>query len=148
MKTAVIYCRVSSKEQVDNFSLPTQQNACVDYCERQSYSVKEIFIEEDESAKTANRPQFKRMIDYCGKNKGRIDIVVVYALNRFSRDAKVHLAVRATLAAFHVNLRSVTETIDETSSGKFMETIFAGVAQLDNDVRSERTVAGMKSAIQ
>ena len=148
MNSAVIYCRVSTKEQVQNLSLPTQQKACLDYCQRQGYKVDKIFVEEGESAKTANRPEFQKMIDYCRNSKGHIDTVVVYALNRFSRDAKIHLAVRATLAAFQVKLRSVTETIDETSSGKFMETIFAGVAQLDNDVRSERTVAGMKSNLQ
>ena len=52
---AVIYCRVSSKEQVDNFSLPTQEAACRDYCSRNEWSVAEVFIERGESAKTADR---------------------------------------------------------------------------------------------
>jgi site-specific DNA recombinase len=42
----------------------------------------------------------------------------------------------------------VNEAVDESSSGKFMESIMAAVAQLDNDVRAERTVAGMRAAIQ
>jgi site-specific DNA recombinase len=46
-----------------------------------------------------------------------------------------------------IALRSVTEPIDDTSTGRFMETIFAGIAQLDNDVRAERTTAGMKAAL-
>jgi DNA invertase Pin-like site-specific DNA recombinase len=148
MKTAVIYCRVSSQEQVGNFSLPSQQKACLEYCTRHEYSVAEIFVEEGESAKTYQRTQFQRMISYCQKHKGEIDTVVVNHLDRFARNAKDHLAIRAILGAVGVNLRSVTQTIDETSTGRFMETIFAGVAQLDNDVRAERTVTGMKAALQ
>src|SRR5580698_6796598 len=148
MKTAVIYCRVSSQEQVTNFSLTNQKKACLEYCQREGYSVAEIFIEEGESAKTYQRTQFQRMISYCQKNKGKIDTVVVNHLDRFARNTKDHMTVRAILHTVGVNLRSVSQNIDETSNGRFMETIFAGVAQWDNDVRAEKTVTGMKAALQ
>jgi site-specific DNA recombinase len=148
MKTAYIYCRVSTKDQVQNLSLPTQKKACLEYCERQGYSVAEIFIEEGESAKTADRPEFKKMLAFCQKNRGYVNTVVVYSLSRFSRNTNDHTTVRALLAGLGVNLRSVTEPIDESSTGRFMETIMSGVAQLDNDVRTERTVAGMKAALE
>ena len=99
MKTAVIYCRVSTQEQVDNFSLPNQEKACLEYCTREGYSVAEIFVDEGESAKTYQRTQFLKLIDYCKKNKGRIDTVVVNHLDRFSRNVKDHMAVRAILGA-------------------------------------------------
>lgn len=148
MNRAVIYCRVSTEEQVENFSLATQQNACRDYCARNSFDIDKIFVEEGESAKTANRTQFQKMLTYCRENKGRVKWVVVYALNRFSRNSHDHSATRAFLAALGVSLRSVTEQIDESSQGKLMEGILASFAQFDNDVRAERTVAGMKAAIQ
>ena len=145
---AVIYCRVSTKDQVENFSLPTQEKACRDYCTRNSFVVDKIFVEEGESAKTANRTQFQKALAYCRENKDRVKWFVVYAVNRFARNSHDHLATRAFLAGLGVNLRSVGETFDESSSGKFMESIMAAVAQLDNDVRAERTVAGMKAATQ
>lgn len=145
---AVIYCRVSTKDQVENFSLSTQQKACRDYCSRNGFAVDKVFVEEGESAKTANRTEFKRALEYCRQNKGRVRWFVVYAVNRFSRNAHDHLATRAFLGGLGVNLRSVGETFDESSQGKFMESIMAAVAQLDNDVRADRTVAGMKAAIQ
>lgn len=148
MNTAVIYCRVSSQEQVENFSLSTQKKSCLEYCEKHAYTVAEIFIEEGESAKTANRPEFKKMLAYCHKNRGKIKTVVVYSLSRFSRNTNNHTTVRALLAGLGVNLRSVTEAIDESSTGRFMETIMSGVAQLDNDIRTDRTVAGMKAALE
>lgn len=145
---AVIYCRVSTKEQTHNLSLPTQQKACIEHCQRHGFEVDRIFVEEGESAKTADRPEFQRMLTYCRQNKGRIHFVVVYSLSRFARDKYDHFVVRTLLHGFGVSLRSVTEPIDDSSTGKFMEGVLAAVAQFDNDVRAERTVAGMKAAIE
>ena len=43
MVGAVIYVRVSTKEQTENLSLPTQLRACEEYCRRQGYEVLERF---------------------------------------------------------------------------------------------------------
>src|SRR5713226_2396652 len=53
MVGAVVYIRVSTKEQTENLSLSTQLKACEEYCERQGFEVLERFREEDESAKIA-----------------------------------------------------------------------------------------------
>ncbi len=145
---AVIYCRVSTEEQTKNLSLPTQQKACADYCQRQGFEVDRIFVEQGESAKTVNRPQFKDLINYCRENKHRVQFLVVYNLSRFSRNTHDHLAVRALLAGYGISLRSVNEQIDESSTGRFLESVLAAVAQLDNDMRSDRTVAGMKAQLE
>lgn len=110
--------------------------------------VAEIFVEEGESAKTANRPEFKKMLDYCQKNRGKVQALVVYSVNRFARNNKDHTVVRAFLLGLGVTLRSVTEPIEDTSTGRLMEGVLASFSQFDNDVRAERTVAGMKSALQ
>jgi len=145
---AVIYCRVSTEEQTKNLSLPTQQKACADYCQRQGFEVDRVFVEQGESAKTVNRPQFKELINYCRENKHRVQFLVVYNLSRFSRNTHDHLAVRALLAGYGILLRSVNEQIDESSTGRFLESVLAAVAQLDNDMRSDRTVAGMKAQLE
>ena len=140
---AVIYARVSTKEQTSNLSLSTQIEAGKDYCHRHGIDVQRIFVEEGESAKTADRTEFQRMLAYLRRARGHVQYVVVYALNRFARDKFDHYAVRAHLHKLGITLRSVTEPIDETSTGKLMEGILASFAQFDNDVRSERTSAGM-----
>ena len=48
------------------------------------------------------------------------------------------------LKSLGISLRSATEPIDDTSTGKLMEGVLAAFAQFDNDVRSERTLAGMR----
>jgi site-specific DNA recombinase len=147
MNRAVIYVRVSTKDQVENFSLATQEKACRQFCANHAFDVDEVFVEEGESAKTANRTQFQKALTYCRENKGRVQWLVVYAVSRFARSSHDHLATRALLCKLGVNLRSVTENFDESSVGKFTESIMAAVAQLDNDMRADRTVVGMKAAI-
>ena len=146
MTKAVLYCRVSTKEQVGNLSLATQQEACAEYCARNKMEVQEMFVEEGESAKTVDRPALKRLLTYCAAHRSELDVVVVYAVSRLARDTSDHLAIRAQLRRHGIQLRSVTEPIDDSSSGKFIETILAGVAQFDNDVRAERTKSGMRAA--
>src|SRR3970282_916730 len=54
-----IYVRVSTKEQTENLSLPTQLRACEEYCRHQGYEILERFREEGESAKTTDRSQLQ-----------------------------------------------------------------------------------------
>lgn len=144
---AVLYCRVSTTEQAQNLSLDTQEAACRAYCAREGYAVDRLFVDAGESAKTANRPAFQDLLTYCRVEKGKVHAVIVYSLTRFSRNNADHHAIAALLRGFGVMLRSVTEPIDESPSGKLMEAILAGVAQFDNDVRADRTIAGMKTAM-
>ena len=51
-KRAVVYLRVSTEEQVDNFSLGTQENICKKEALRRGFEIAEIFREEGKSAKT------------------------------------------------------------------------------------------------
>ena len=146
---AVIYCRVSTEEQTRNLSLPTQERACREYCEREGLEIARVFTERGESAKTTQRPEFLSMLSYCRQNKGRVHAVVVLRFDRFARNSSDHHhTVRGLLAGFGIRLHSVMERTDDSPMGRFVETMLAGMAQLDNDVRAERTVAGMKEAFR
>jgi hypothetical protein len=74
--------------------------------------------------------------------------VVVFNLTRFARDKYDHFALRSHLQSLGISLRSATEPIDDTSTGKLMEGVLAAFAQFDNDCRSDRTRAGMKAALE
>lgn len=65
MSNAVIYVRVSTKEQTKNYSLTSQEHACRDYCERSGFAVIKVFREQGESAKTADRTELGKLLDYC-----------------------------------------------------------------------------------
>ncbi len=148
MIRAILYCRVSTKEQTKNLSLTTQLEACREYCSREGFDVAAAFIEEGESAKTSARPQLQRLLAYCRQHRGQVQFLIVYNLSRFARERHDHVVLRVLLQQLGVSLRSVTEPIDDTSTGKLMEGVLASFAQFDNDVRADRTKAGMAAALQ
>src|SRR5262245_47747294 len=96
---AVIYCRVSTKEQVGNLSLSTQERMCLEYCAREGFEIAEVFVEEGESAKSVNRTKLIAMLAYCRTTRPRINMVVVHSLSRFSRSVSDHHSIRNTLLA-------------------------------------------------
>lgn len=144
----VIYSRVSSKEQVENFSLSSQEKLCRDFATKQGWSVLKLFQEEGESARTTNRTQLSKMMEFCTKNRGNLDAVLVYKVDRIARNSADHYAIRALLTRLGIVLRSVTEVIDETATGKLTEGMFSLIAQFDNDQRSERTRAGLMERVR
>src|SRR5262245_31834803 len=64
------------------------------------------------------------------------------------KPAATAVVAHATLKSLGISLRSATEPIDDTSTGKLMEGVLAAFAQFDNDVCSDRTRAGMKAALE
>ena len=149
---SIAQCRELLADEADtlteNLSLPTQSRACEEYCRRQGYEILERFHEEGESAKTTDRCQLQNLLKYCRTHKGKVHFVVVYNLTRFAREKYDHFALRAHLKSLGISLRSATEPIDDTSTGKLMEGVLAAFAQFDNDVRSDRTRAGMRAALE
>ncbi len=148
MKTAIIYTRVSTDEQVENMSLGNQLEACEKYAEANGLEVLKVFVEEGESAKTANRPQLLALIRYCQEHKGQVSTLLVWKLDRFSRRTKDHHAIKAVLKKVGVSLASVTEPIEDTTLGRLMETMLSGFAQFDNEVRAERSIGGMAKRVE
>jgi DNA invertase Pin-like site-specific DNA recombinase len=146
---AVIYCRVSTKEQVDEGnSLVTQERLCREYAIREGFIVDSIYIERGESARTAERNALKKMLAYCLSRKNEISAVIVYKIDRLSRNMTDYLQIRFNLKRYNVEVRSTSEQFEDSPSGRFMENMFANVAQFDNEVRGERALNGLKEAVR
>ncbi|HSX15907.1 MAG TPA: recombinase family protein [Candidatus Saccharimonadales bacterium] len=145
-RKAVVYLRVSTEEQVDNYSLETQADICRKEAERRKLTIEEVFREEGRSAKTIkDRPTLISMLEYCRKNKREIGAVIVYRLDRISRQTADYLAIRKKLAECGITLISASEPTGDTPTDRFVETMLAGFAQMDNDVRGERSRNGMRA---
>ncbi len=145
-KKAILYLRVSTEEQVDNFSLDTQEEICRKEAEKRGYIVTEVFREEGRSAKSIlGRPVLINLLEYCRKNKGRVQAMFIYRLDRVSRQTADYLAIRKKLAENGVTIVSATEPTGNSPTEKLVETVLAGFAQLDNDIRSERSRNGLKA---
>ncbi len=150
MKKAYAYLRVSSEEQVSNFSLDNQQDYCLREAERQEFKIVEngIYREEGVSAKTTNRPQLIRLLEDCRKNQKEVSAVFIYKIDRISRDTYDFLAIKRQLSKYGIRIISVTEPVENSPTGEFLETLLAASAKLDNATKSLRSKDGMRKRLE
>lgn len=137
-KTALLYIRVSSQDQVNNFSIPTQLKECREYLSKHNITEVGTFIEKGESAKSADRTQFQNLISFLKNNKNKVDYLICYKLDRFSRNTEDFYYYKSIIGKYGTKIKSVTENIEDTSTGRFIELVYAGIAQLDNENKGER----------
>ncbi len=147
VSTAIIYTRVSSKEQVEGFSLESQEKTCLTFAEKNGLEVLKIFKEEGESAKTADRTRLQEMIKYSEKNRGKVGKLLIYNVSRLARKVEDYSALKVLFSRYGVSIESVTERFGVDSSGKFMESVLAAVAEFDNNMKAEKTIEGMKTRL-
>ncbi len=145
---AIVYVRVSSSDQVQGFSLDVQEKVCRDFADRHGWTVGLVAREEGESAKTTDRRELQRVLGVLSKPRHGYSCFLVYDLTRFTRDTGDYLSLKARLAAAGVRLVAVTQPIEDSPTGRFLGTVLAAQGQLDNEIKRERTTAGMKEAIR
>lgn len=148
MKKAVVYLRVSSKEQMEGSSIETQERICTDYALRNEYEIDRIFTEKGESAKTADRTQLKALLDYVSKYSKNLEAAIIYKIDRLARNTLDHAQLKLFFNKFGIKLVSATENLEDTPVGRLIENQLAGFAQFDNEVRTERSVNGMIAAVK
>jgi site-specific DNA recombinase len=106
-KRAVLYVRVSTKEQVDEGnSLSTQEKMCREYTSKNGYEVVQVYIEQGESAKTALRTELQKMLLFCSDKKNKINAVIIYKLDRLSRNTDDYSQLRLLLKKYGVEIKS------------------------------------------
>lgn len=147
--TAVIYTRVSSKEQFDNnASLTTQLKYCQEYAIRKELEVIEYFGGTYESAKSDERREFQRMLNYVKRRKN-IGYIIVYSYDRFSRTGANGAYISEQLKKQGVAVISATQEIDvTTSAGTFQENLYHMFSHFDNQVRRDKSITGMQEKLR
>ena len=111
---AVIYCRVSTKEQTKNLSLPTQLKACRDYCERQGYEVAREFTDAGESAKATKQAlevAFIQLLETLQPEAGYIRLFNALVLEAWNERRGQTEQLRRTLES---RVRQLRERLDRT----------------------------------
>ncbi|MCB9235922.1 MAG: recombinase family protein [Bacteroidia bacterium] len=146
----VIYSRVSTKDQEDNTSLANQYETCMRYVERENLEVVAEFGGKGESAKAGGaRQEYHRMLKYVMNKRNRIRYVVFYAYDRFSREGGKAIVTKEKLREIGITVKSATMPIDTSNPyGAGMEDMQLILARIENDVRRNRTIDGMKSKLR
>ena len=123
---AVIYARYSSDNQREE-SIEGQIRECLEFAEKNHYKVVAQYIDRALSARTADRPEFQKMIS--DSEKGLFDIVLVWKLDRFSRDRYDSAFYKHALRKNGVRIVSAKENITDTPEGIILESMLEGMAE-------------------
>lgn len=137
---AVIYARFSSEKQ-NEASIEGQLRECLEYAEYNKLEVIGNYIDRACSARTANRPDFQRMIKDSYKHN--FDCVIVWKLDRFARDRYDSAYYKNILKKNGVRVISAKETITEGASGILLESILEGYAEFYSAELAEKVKRGM-----
>ncbi|MEJ6491100.1 MAG: recombinase family protein [Flavobacteriales bacterium] len=146
---AVIYTRVSTKEQADNnSSLTTQKKYCEEFAIRKGFEIVEYFGGTYESAKSDERKEFQRMLSYVKKNNS-IACIIVYSYDRFSRTGANGAYISDQLKKQGIITLSATQEVDATTnSGTFQQNLYFLFSQFDNEIRRDKSVTGMREKLR
>ena len=123
MKNAVIYARYSSDKQTE-MSIEGQIAECKKYAAENDMFIVREYVDRAFSATTDKRPDFQRMIADSEDNS--FDTILVYQLDRFSRDRLDSGYYRKILRSHGVRVISVKEDYgDDMTSGILENTLEA-----------------------
>ena len=94
---AALYARVSSYRQDVDLSVSAQLRALKDYAKSNGYSVAREYVDEAESGRVADRPQFREMIKEGGQPKAPFEVILVWKFSRFTRKREHAVAFKSML---------------------------------------------------
>ncbi len=147
MKIADLYVRVSTDEQAEKgYSLRSQQEVLEKYCELNCIKVRKVIVE-DYSAKTFNRPEWKKLVIHLKKHKGKSDLLLFTKWDRFSRNTSDAYQTIAMLNKLGVDPQAIEQPLDlNVPENKMMLAVYLTTPEIENDRRGLNTKAGIRQA--
>lgn len=139
------YIRISSEEQVGNFSIDAQRRAIDTWVKAQSGKVVRYYIDEAQSGRTIDRPEFLNL--RRDAKKRRFDAIIVHKFDRFSRNRTDSLAVKSLLRHdYGIKVYSVSEPSEDSDGamGALIEGIMESVADWYSRNLAQETVKGKR----
>ena len=149
MTSAVLYIRVSTDEQADKgYSQRNQDEVLQKYCNQRGVSISQI-IYEDHSAKTFNRPEWKKMLAALKKAKGKSDIQLILFTkwDRFSRNTADAYQMIGELRKMGIEPQAIEQPLDlSVPENKMMLAFYLAVPEVENDRRALNILHGIRRA--
>lgn len=138
---AVIYARYSSDSQREE-SIEGQLRECLEFANKIGVDVVANYIDRAMTAMSDNRPDFQRMIKDSYKHC--FDMIIVWKLDRFSRDRYDSAHYKHILKKNGVKVVSAKENISEGPEGIILESMLEGMAEYYSAELSVKVKRGLK----
>ena len=142
---AALYARVSSEKQAENeLSIAAQLKALRNYANKNGWIIFKEFVDEAESARSANRPAFQEMIAYARRKIKPFDIILVWKHSRFARNREDAIIYKSLLRKHGISVVSMNEPVDDTPAGKLLEGIIEVIDEFYSLNLAEDTIRGLR----
>ena len=138
---AVIYARYSSDRQTEQ-SIEGQLRECYAFAKANDIAVIDTYIDRAISGKTDNRPAFQKMIEDSAKRQ--FQAVIVYRLDRFTRNRYDSAIYKARLKKNGVKVLSAMENLNGSPESIIMESLLEGMAEYYSVELSQKITRGMR----
>lgn len=138
---AVIYARYSSDRQSEQ-SIEGQLRYCADFAARSGFNVVGQYVDRALSGTSDNRPQFQQMIR--DSSRANWSIVIVWKLDRFSRNRYDSAIYKNKLKKHGVRVVSATEAIGEGTEGVIIEAMLEAMAEVYSKQLGQNAARGMR----
>src|SRR3989338_2537061 len=147
MKCAV-YVRVSTEEQAkEGYSLAAQTDKIVEHIKSKGWTYSQVYNDDGYSAASQRRPALQKMLDDATAKQ--FEAVLVYRINRLSRNLKDLIDIVEELAKNNIGFKSITELIDTTTpEGRLMFHQFGSFAQYERELIAQRVCMGMAKRLK
>ena len=143
---AALYARVSSERQDVDLSVSAQLRALREYADKHGYLVVREYVDEAESGRIADRPQFRRMLDEASKPESPFQEILVWKFSRFTRKREHAVAFKSMLRRRGIRVVSITEQADDTPTGKLLEAIIESLDEFYSENLAQEVSRGMREA--
>lgn len=145
---AAIYIRVSTEDQAkEGYSLEVQREYLESFTKREGLELFKVYQDDGISGYSAERPALKELLKAAKEKK--FDLVLVYKIDRFSRNLKDLLNLVDELSFSGIGFKSATEPFDTTTSaGKLMFQQLGSFAEFERNRIAERVFPGMVKGVQ
>src|SRR5215207_11679720 len=122
-KTAILYARVSTDEQVrSGYSLAQQVEALREYAAREGYEVLAEVTDPGQSGASLERPGMDRVRDLVAA--GAVSLVLAQDRDRLSREPAYHYLLKKEFEEHGCSLRALNDRGDDSPEGELMDGVF------------------------
>lgn len=143
-----IYARVSTEDQAERDTIEAQLHTCREHAEFLDAQVVAEYRDEGVSGTVPldERPEGRRLLEAAEEKL--FDCVLIYRLDRLAREMTLGLRAFKQLESAGTPVTSVSETWDDSPSGRFMYREFMNIAELERDLIRDRTTAGRRRRVR
>lgn len=143
-----VHIRVSTEDQArEGYSLEVQREYLESFAMREGYEIFKVYCDDGISAYSTRRPALQALLADAKAKK--FELVLVYKIDRFSRNLKDLLMIVDELLSYAADFKSATEPFDTTTSvGNLMFQQLGSFAEFERNQIAERVFPGMMKGVQ